>query len=287
MVTAGPGSGPKRKRSPLPLLGVGAALAVLIAVVVTLGAVRNNAAGADPVSPTGPTSGSVPVSGSALGPAGFGDPKVDIFGRRVDVPNDPAGVALEQNPALRPQQGAPAWLTAMPVPASGEGVWQRVFDGPVVRFSASDGPARIDGRAAVGFAHTPQGAALAAEQIYWRTNANPRDRDLLVRLVEVTPQYLAEYDRLMAEGKVSDRLPDKLRPLLFASDAFRIESYTEDSAIIQFARKAREKVDGQPTWVGMRTAVVWRDGDWKLTTVSGEQQVQIESLRNIEGWTQW
>ncbi|WP_157124477.1 hypothetical protein [Nocardia pseudovaccinii] len=282
MVISGPGSGPAQKRSPLALLGVGAVLAVVVAVLVTVIAMRDNAVSGDQVSKTGTSSENVPTAAS-----GFGNPEVDMFGRRVDVPDNDIGVALEQNPALQQQPGAPTWLTAAPQPASGQGVWQRVFGGPVVRFSTSDGPARIDGKAAVGFAHTPQGAALAAEQIYWRTNANPRDRDLLLRLVEVTPQYLADYDRLVAEGKVSDRLPDKLRPLLFASDAFRIESYTEDSAIIQFARKARETADGQPTWVGMRLAVTWRDGDWKLTAVSGQQQVQIDSLRSIEGWTQW
>ncbi|WP_406231126.1 hypothetical protein [Nocardia sp. NBC_01009] len=286
MVTVGPGSGPERKGSPLVLVGLGAVLAVLIAVVVTVGAVRNNAAEGDQVSKTGTTSERVPVR-NPNGSAGFGQSDVDVFGRRVDVPDNLAGVALEQNPTAQQQSGGPGWLTAAPQPATGEGVWQRVFGGPVVRFSTSDGPARIEGKAAVGFAHTPQGAALAAEQIYWRTNANPRDRDMLVRLVQVTPHYLADYDRLVAEGKVSDRLPEKLRPLLFASDAFRIESYAEETALIQFARKARETVDGQPTWVGMRLAVVWRDGDWKLTAVSGEQQVQIDSLRSIEGWTQW
>ncbi|WP_327099987.1 hypothetical protein OIE68_15105 [Nocardia vinacea] len=283
MVTMGPGSGPAGKRSPLAMLGVGALLAVVVAVAVTVVAMRDNAAGGDQVSKTGTSSENVP--GTAV--SGFGNPEVDMFGRRVDMPDNGIGTALEQNPAVQQQPGASTWLTAAPQPASGQGVWQRVFGGPVVRFSTSDGPARVDGKAAVGFAHTPQGAALAAEQIYWRTNANPRDRDLLLRLVEVTPQYLADYDRLVAEGKVSDRLPDKLSPLLFASDAFRIESYTEDSAIIQFARKARETADGQPTWVGMRLAVIWRDGDWKLTAVSGQQQVQIDSLRSIEGWTQW
>ncbi|MEV4125107.1 hypothetical protein [Nocardia sp. NPDC049707] len=283
MVTTGPGSGPAHNRSRVAMLGVGALLAVIIAVLVTVIAMRDNTVGGDQMSKAGTSSENVPGTAASS----FGDPEADMFGRRVDVPDNGTGIALEQNPALQQWPGAPTWQTAAPQPAGDQGVWQRVFGGPVVRFSTSDGPARIDGKAAVGFAHTPQGAALAAEQIYWRTNANPRDRDLLLRLVAVTPQYLADYDRLVAEGKVSDRLPDKLRPLLFASDAFRIESYTEDSASIQFARKARETADGQPTWVGMRLAVIWRDGDWKLTAVSGQQQVQIDSLRSIEGWTQW
>lgn len=94
---------------------------------------------------------------------------------------------------------------------------------------------------------------------------------------------------------VTDPGPVRERPPLallgvgagFASDAFRIESYADDSGIVRFARKARETVDGQPTWVGMRLAVVWRENDWKLRPVTGEQQVQIDSLRSIEGWTRW
>lgn len=270
-------------RMPLALMGAGAVISVALAVALTTVALRDNASGDEPVAATGTTSGTAADPGGAA----FGNPENDMFGRRVDVPIRATGVVLPQHPDQQQRPGTPGWISAAPTPSSGEGVWQRVFGGPVVRFSASDGPARIDGSAALGFAHTPQGAALAAEQIYWRTNANPKDRDLLIRLVDVTPQYLAEYDRLVAEGKVSDRLPDKLRPLLFASDAFRIESYADDFAKVQFARKARETVDGQPTWVGMRLAVRWRDGDWKLTPVTGDERVQIESLRSIEGWTQW
>jgi hypothetical protein len=92
---------------------------------------------------------------------------------------------------------------------------------------------------------------------------------------------------VVALGAVRDNAAGGDQVLKTGTTSFRIESYTEDSAIIQFARKARETADGQPTWEGMRTAAVWRDGDWKLTTVSGEQQVQMKSLRNIEGWTQW
>ncbi|RDI67484.1 hypothetical protein DFR76_103555 [Nocardia pseudobrasiliensis] len=275
-------SGPGRDGAiRLRRLGIVALATVAVAVTVTLWSTRH----------VGDRAASTPTplaSSSALAAgASFAPPTTDMFGRRVDVPNNIAGQALAQNPAERHRAGAPGWTTGAPTPAAGQGVWQRIFDGPVVRFSASDGPARIDGKAATGFARTPQGAALAAEQNYWRTNANPTDRELLTRLVDVTPQYLAQYDALVAAGKVSPRLPDKLTPLLFASDAFRVATFDDDHAVVEFARKAREVIDGQPTWVGMRLAVVWRDGDWKLTAVDSEQQVRIDSLRSIEGWTTW
>ncbi|RDI50645.1 hypothetical protein [Nocardia mexicana] len=269
----------------LRLLGAAALVTVALAVTVTVATVRRDGSGA--------TAGSAPVpvadtsTVAAPGAEGFGAPETDMFGRRVDIPNNPAGQQLPQDPGAQRRPDDPQWLTAAPNPAETPGVRQRVFGGPVVRFSGSDGPARVEGKAATGYAHTPQGAVLAAEQNFWRTNANPSDRGLLLQLAAMSPEYLAEYDRLLAAGKVSDRLPDKLTPLLYASDAFRVDNYTDDRAVVDIARKAREVIDGQPTWVGMRLAVVWRDGDWKLTAVDGQQLVRIDSLRSIEGWTTW
>ncbi|MBB5915756.1 hypothetical protein BJY24_004668 [Nocardia transvalensis] len=282
-MVSGPGPGGAGGGISVRLLGFAAVLTVALAVTVTVVTMRRD--GHATVSAADPTP---VVSTSAVAAApGFGPADADMFGRRVDIPNDPAGQPLAQDPAAQRRPDDPQWLTAAPSPVQGEGVWQRIFGGPVVRFSASDGPSRIEGKAAVGYAHTPQGAVLAAEQHYWRTNANPTDRELLLRLVAASPEYLAEYDRLVAAGKVSQRLPEKLTPLLFASDAFRVESYTDDHAMVDIARKAREVIDGQPTWVGTRLAVVWRDGDWKLTAVNGQQLVRIDSLRSIEGWTTW
>ncbi|MFJ1456137.1 hypothetical protein [Nocardia sp. N2S4-5] len=269
----------------LRLLGFAAVLTVTLAVAATVVTMRRDGSAA--ASGSGPSPVVSTSTVAAPAPAGFGAPDADMFGRRVDLPNDPAGQALSQDPAAQRRPDDPQWQTAAPNPAQGEGIWQRIFGGPVVRFSGSDGPSRVEGRAAVGYARTPQGAVLAAEQHYWRTNANPTDRELLLRLVAVSPEYLAEYDRLVAAGKVSDRLPEKLTPLLYASDAFRIDSWDPDHAVVEIARKAREVIDGQPTWVGMRLAVVWRDGDWKLTAVDGQQLVRIDSLRSIEGWTTW
>ncbi|BCK55193.1 hypothetical protein [Nocardia wallacei] len=269
----------------LRLLGFAAVLTVTLAVAATVVTMRRD--GAATASGSGPSPVVSASTVAAPAPAGFGAPDADMFGRRVDIPDDPAGQALPQDPAAQVRPDDPRWQTVAPNPVQGEGIWQRVFGGPVVRFSGSDGPSRVEGRAALGYARTPQGAALAAEQHFWRTNANPADRDLLLRLVAVSPDYLAEYDRLVAAGKVSDRLPEKLTPLLYASDAFRIDSWDPDHAVVDIARKAREVIDGQPTWVGMRLAVVWRDGDWKLTAVDGQQLVRIDSLRSIEGWTTW
>ncbi|MEV6427019.1 hypothetical protein [Nocardia sp. NPDC051463] len=287
MVTSGPGSGPDAKRSPLVLVGLGAVLAVLIAVVVTVGAVRNNAAEGDQVSKTGTTSERVPVSGSA-GPqsaAGFGGSDVDAFGHRFDIPNNPAGQPLPQSGSPRKPTDSD-WQTGAPGGTDQPGGWQRVYGGPVIPFSATDGPTRIDNNVPVGFTQTPQGAALAAEQIYWRTVARPTDRALWQQMVLLSAQEQADRDRKIAEGKVPDELPEKAKPLLFASDAFRIESYGEDFAVVRIARKTRDFLHGGHSWVAMRLNVLWRDGGWKLKSSASDAQ-PLETIDSIDGWTQW
>ena len=50
-------------------------------------------------------------------------------------------------------------------------MWQQV-DGVPMPFSTSDGPTAVDGELPTGFAQTPQGAALAAQQLSARSSAS-------------------------------------------------------------------------------------------------------------------
>ncbi|MEV6334919.1 hypothetical protein AB0M12_09415 [Nocardia vinacea] len=286
MVTMGPGSGPAGKRSPLAMLGVGALLAVVVAVAVTVVAMRDNAAGGDQVSKTGTSSGGVPVSASTTaGPAGFSGSDVDSFGHHFDIPNNPAGQPLSESVA--PRQPADAdWLSGAPGGTGQQGGWQRVYSGPVIPFSTTDGPTRIDNDIPTGFTRTPQGAALAAEQIYWRTVARPTDPALWQQLVILSDQEQADRDRKIADGKIPNELPDNIRPLLFASDAFRIESYGDDFAVVRIARKTRDFLHGGRSWVAMRLNVLWRDGGWKLKSSTSDAQ-PLETIDSIDGWTKW
>lgn len=81
------------------------------------------------------------------------DPEFDTLGRVTYVPKDPNGVVLEQitPPAGRAADAAPAGV-----------MLQRIHGNMVLPFSTSDGPTAVDSSGvATGFAHTPQGAALA------------------------------------------------------------------------------------------------------------------------------
>lgn len=266
----------------LAVLGVGAVFAVAVAAVVTVVAVQDDAP-QDRASRT--TTASENRADSPAVESAFVSSGNDSFGHRFDVSKDPAGQALAQSGAQR-TPADPEWQTGAPGGTNQPGGWQQVYGGPIIPFSTTDGPARIEDGVPSGFARTPQGAALAAEQIYWRTVARPTDQTLWQRLVILTSEELADRQRKIAEGKVPDVLPESAKPLLYASDAFRIESYGDDFAVVRVARKTREFLHGGRSWVAMRLNVVWRDGGWRLKSSAGDAQ-PLETIGSIDGWTQW
>lgn len=255
----------------------GVASAALLALIVIVGAVvyLNRDEGT-------PDTGDAELT--ATTGEGFATPEVDIFGRRVDVPNNPAGQPLPQDPSLQRHSGDPDWLTGAPVGTTEPRGWQRVY-GASVPFSTSDGPSRIEDGLAVGYAHTPQGAALAAAQITYRLNARPADRDLYVRQVRVSAQQLTAYDRALDEDRLPAQQPERVTRYFVAPDAFRVENYADDLAIVRFASRG-QVIDGRQLWVALRLVMVWDAGDWRLkpATSNGAQTELIESL---EGWTRW
>ncbi|GAB2633716.1 hypothetical protein [Nocardia goodfellowii] len=288
MVTRGPRGNPRRSR--LTLLGLAAAVAVLVAVGVTVSALRDNPEPDDArVLATNASSG--PLNGTTAAPApaplGFAGAAVDVFGRRVDIPNNPAGQALPQHAGQQRTSADPDWLTAAPVGTRGEGGWQRVY-GVSVPFSTSDGPARIEDGLALGYSRTPQGAILAGAQIMYRANARPADRKLRARQMVLTAQEQATYARKIAEGGVPEQLPESASKWLVASDAFRIENYTPERATMRIATRAQAGEGGGNRWVATQLAVVWIDGDWRLQSVPGpDGRPQTETITTLTGWTPW
>ncbi|MGK8523116.1 hypothetical protein ACRS6B_16845 [Nocardia asteroides] len=273
----------RHERIPSAVLGAGAVLAVAVAAVVTVVAVRGDETPHDQMPRTASAAQEVP-GGPIPGSAFTGSGK-DTFGHRFDIPNDPAGQVLEQSGAPR-SPSDPEWRTGAPGGTNQPGGWQQVYGGPIIPFSTTDGPARIDNGVPSGFAKTPQGAALAAEQIYWRTVARPTDRTLWQQLVILTSEELADRERKIAEGSMPNVLPERVKPLLYASDAFQIESYGDDFAVVRVARKTRDFLHGGRSWVAMRLNVVWRDGGWRLKSSADDAQ-PLETIGSIDGWTQW
>lgn len=220
----------------------------------------------------------------AVGGEGFAEPELDILGRRVDVPNNPAGQPLSQDPARQRKATDTDWLSAAPEGTRSPFGWQRVY-GASVPFSTSDGPTRIEDGLAVGYSHTPQGAVLAAAQITYRINARPADRDLYLRQVRVSAQQIAAYDKALGEDRLPEQQPERITRYFVASDAFKVENYADDLAIVRLASRG-PAVDGKQLWAALRLVVVWDAGDWRLKP-SASGGSQTEYIESIEGWTAW
>ncbi|MFC9999617.1 hypothetical protein [Nocardia sp. NPDC127526] len=216
--------------------------------------------------------------------SGFATPGVDDFGRRVDIPNNPAGQVL-------PQTGTPHtpadgdWLTAAPDGTQGKGGWQRVY-GAVVPFSTSDGPTRIVDGLATGWSHTPQGCALAAVYVLYQELARPDNRLLRERLMALTPAQMATYDKALAAGKLPAVAPENVTRWMIAFDAFKISSYADDLCTVRLATRARADKVGAAQWLSSEVAMVW-DGTWRRRPPPGEGELPQEKVPSLTGWTPW
>ncbi|WP_051032264.1 hypothetical protein [Nocardia veterana] len=265
-----------------------AALVVIVLIVVTGVIVligRHSGSNPDAAKTSSPTT-TAPTTAPASSATGFTTPDVDVFGRRVDVPANPAGQPLEQTaPQRRPDD--PQWLTAAPAGTRGpdaKGGWQRVH-GAVVPFSTSDGPTHIQDGVPVGYAHTPQGAALAAAFVMWQTRARLGDRPLREHMVVMSAADFAQFDRLKAQGKAPDTQPEQVTRYMVAPDAFRITSWSDD--MCQVALAVRQGSDtGAPRWTSLTLAMVWDQNEWKLR-LPADKMIPQQTVTSIGGWTAW
>jgi hypothetical protein len=260
-------------------LGIIASAAVL-ALIVIVGVFMYVGHGDSHGGHTAPA----PAPAAGTDATGFAGPEVDLFGRRVDIPNNPAGQPLPQDQSKQHKPSDQDWLTAAPAGTTDPRGWQRVY-GASVPFSTSDGPTSIEDGLAVGYSHTPQGAALAAAQIAYRLNARPGGRDLYVRQVRASAQQIAAYDQARTDGKLPDQQPERITRYLVAPDAFQIENYADDMAIVRLAARG-PVTDGKQLWAAVRLVLVWDAGDWRLKPTESNA-TRTEYVDSLGGWTKW
>lgn len=273
-------------------VSAGLVISVLVVVLVLIGGVfviwhnhhNNNDTGAPAAQHP---STSAPSGTGSGGPTGFGVPAVDVFGRRVDVPNNPAGQPLPQTGHPR-SPSDPDWLTAAPAGTQGPGGWQRVH-GASVPFSTSDGPTAIVDGVPTGYAHTPQGCALAAQYVMWETGAQPGNWTLRLRMVEGTTEHGPDrqtFDRLKAEGKAPDQQPDWVTQYMVASDAYRIHSWQPDLCTVDLAMRADPDPSGVARWMYSEVAMVWDHNSW-MNRLPPNNMLPQDYVTTLQGWTPW
>ncbi|MBC2644303.1 hypothetical protein [Rhodococcus sp. 3A] len=202
--------------------------------------------------------------------------------RRVEVPPNPDGVALDQDTDSRKPAsditGAPGGLQ-----------WQQIQGFPLP-FSTTDGPTGIAGRMATGFAQTPRGAALAGIQLYTRGGATMAgaaefyadrvvpDSDPLEQLTPGFPAPGHRCDRIRSRRRAGPvaLLPCRCLPVT------QWNPQRPDYAVVEYAMLKESRTG----WVSKSAELLWRDGDWQIKLTADLYGGQKE-VSNLGGWTQW
>ncbi len=122
--------------------------------------------------------------------------------------------------------------------------------------STDAGPAHVAGAVAAGYARSPLGALLAAQQIGTRYLASPHGGWRTVTLAQVVPG--PGRDRFVAfRSTTTDAAP----PGGYGQPvAFRFVSWTPAQGVVQLV----SRVPGFDGFQVVTSTVLWRDGDWRL-----------------------
>ncbi|MEW2383664.1 hypothetical protein AB0873_16460 [Micromonospora sp. NPDC047707] len=206
---------------------------------------------------------------AVLGPDGDGSDVAD-----GTPPSNPA-------PAQSgPQQALP---TAVPTTAPAGVRWELV--GPLaVPVSATAGPTQVTGTTASGFAHTPEGALIAAAQIGMRSSYS-LGREYWEPTTERQFVPSADRDRLLAEHRASDSRPaDSGAQSQIAG--FSYQSYTPDTAVIGLVLRAPSA--GTPRYHVLSLTLLWRDGDWRMQAPPGGAWASVNRVTSdLTGVVEW
>lgn len=262
-------------------------ICVVVAIVIRVGGDSSDQASNPTAAPTVtvlPSTGPSAVPNTDGAMQGLSTPTVDRLGRRVDIPKWPGGWALPQSPV---DYGP--YNPAVPASAPAGVSWQKVNDGAIVPFSSSDGPAAVNGLTATGFAHTPQGAAIAAVQIALRLGSanNETARGIYDNQTVMSASQRSElYAQLDAEGPFHRGASDAALTYQTKSDGFRILDYADDLAVLETASPAEKASDGTNQWLTTRLIATWVDGDWKLTFPE-QLGDPTGTAASLSGWTTW
>lgn len=156
---------------------------------------------------------------------------------------------------LRPSPGAVAAVALVSAPA---GVRWQLVDGVALPFSTADGPARVAGPVAAGFARTPAGALLACVQTGFRIGAvNPAGQAAEVQAMVIG----AGKAGLLASRPAT---APAVKPQLAG---FRYVSYSPDQAVIALAERVTDVASNTTRYVDVgELQLTWSTsaGDWRL-----------------------
>ncbi|MEU1249200.1 hypothetical protein [Micromonospora arida] len=173
--------------------------------------------------------------------------------------------------------------TTVPI-APPAGVRWELVGQTAVPVSATAGPTRVAGGTAASYAHTPDGALIAAAQLMIRSAASagrdcweptvqrqflPSDnRDQLLAALRANPDYSSE--------------PGELSQIA----GFSYQSYTPDTAVIGLVLRAPSA--GTARYHVLTLTLLWRDNDWRMQAPPGGSWISLNRVTNdLTGVVEW
>lgn len=160
-----------------------------------------------------------------------------------------------------------------------QGITWELYQTVALPFSATAGPAVIEGDIARCYAHTPLGALLAASQIEYRYLIAPNWR--AVNLQQVVPNAGRDTFTKQREelGNTGSNQPGDFEQLA----GFKFVTYSPAVAVVELASKS----DTGAMQAGAVT-VDWLDGDWKLQLQpDGSSSASELPLASLVGFATW
>jgi hypothetical protein len=173
--------------------------------------------------------------------------------------------------------------TKIPTKAPAGVTWQLVGQS-AVPVSKTVGPRTITETTASGFAHTPEGALIAAAQLAIRGGYSAGRKSWEPT---ITKQFAPSADRdLLLTGLKQQPEPTGQPGSLSPLTGFIYQSYTPDTAVIGLVYRSVN--GGGSSYFVVNHTVVWREGDWQLVAPPGGSWRSISRPTNdLVGVVEW
>lgn len=203
--------------------------------------------------------------------------ETDRLGRVVFHPKNPAGDVLDRADTA-PAKGDDDWTTARP-----DVEWQRLSGQTEISiardypFSAMAGPWQVTDGLAHGFAHTPQGAALAGIHAALGTGQGGQD-GAQAALHFINDSQAREAIEWMSENPDGPQMPETPWTTTFA--AYSVLHYDDDTALIRYAMPSGEG------YLQLDLRLAWVDGDWRLNGDNAVGTTSPVTESEVESWVQ-
>ena len=200
----------------------------------------------------------------------------DVFGRTIKVPSNGTGNPLTNK--VDTEKGTCDTPDSQQVSIQSTHFVQTLW-------SETSGPSSNEASIPAGYAHTPEGAMLAA----WNSNVLfQHGGEIAKPLLEksFTGEKASEELKSAsgAEMPTSEGASDMPAP-----NAYRVTSCDDSRVIGDLAIPFPTDKNGDPdkkSWGILRVSAVWENGDWKTELDEVKQPVE-EEITSLDGWSRW